>query len=139
MIVSRLKQLFSYFFEKYDILNNNEVKSVLSIEEYSFFDKMDDYDKLHSFKLYKKILANSLLKNDINYLKLALLHDSAKGHNNFGERTIEVIFKKSRLSNHGNRAFENLKNINFEVAELCNIHHINTSNIKMREFQKLDD
>ncbi|MDR3259169.1 MAG: phosphohydrolase [Fusobacteriaceae bacterium] len=139
MLISRLKQLFSYFFEKYDILNNNEVKSVLSTEEYIFFDKMDNYDKLHSFKLYKKTLVNPLLKNDTNYLKLALLHDSAKGHNSFYERMIEVTFKKSKLSNHGHRAFENLKNINFEVAKLCKIHHTDSNDIKMKEFQKLDD
>lgn len=138
MIITRLKQTYNYFCVKYDERNNEIVKQVLSPEEYFFFNQMSNYDKIHSFKLYKLVVTNSILKDDINYLKAALLHDSAKDQANYWERCKQVIIKKSIFSDHGEKAYQNLKTINHPVALICRIHHEDSDNIKMKEFQKLD-
>lgn len=139
MIISRLQQMYIYFCKKYNPQNNSIVKEILTLEEFYFFNKMDNYDKIHSFNLFLQVQKNPLLKDDINYLKLTLLHDSAKEHASFWERTKQVIFKKSQISNHSEKAYENLKDINLTLAKLCKLHHDKSNDEKMIEFQKLDD
>ena len=138
MIISHLKQTYMYFCMSYDKNNNIIIKNILSPEEFYYFDRMDNYDKIHSFNLYLKVRKNILLQDNIDYLKLALLHDSGKISTNFWERTKEVILGKSQISNHPEMAYENLKDINISLAKLCKIHHNKTNIIEMIEFQKLD-
>ena len=139
IIIPRLRQLYSYYFEKYDIIHDDEVRSFLSDDEFRIFSNMDDYDKLHSFELYKKVKNDPLLKDDMNYLKLALLHDSAKGHVGFWERLKQVVIKKSKISDHAMSAYDNIKDIDHDIAILCKIHHDKTSDEKMKRFQELDE
>ncbi|MGF6907471.1 phosphohydrolase [Fusobacterium sp. PH5-44] len=138
MIIARLKQTYTYFFVKYNNQNNKIVKDVLTPEEYFFFEQMSNYDKVHCFKLYKLVAKNSILKDDINYLKAALLHDSAKEHASYWERCKQVVIKKSILSDHAEKAYQHLKDVNRPVALICRIHHEDSDNIKMKEFQRLD-
>ena len=139
MIISRLRQMKIFFLQKYNPKNDITVKEVLTKEEFYYFDKMGNYDKIHSFNLFLKVKKNLLLKDDISYLKLSLLHDSSKEHASFWERTKQVVIKKSKISNHSQKAYENFKDINPTVAELCKIHHEKSSDEKMIEFQKLDN
>lgn len=138
MIIARFKQTYNYFCVKYDDRNNEIIKKILSPEEFFFFDQMSNYDKVHCFKLYKMVAKNSILKDDIDYLKAALLHDSAKDHASYWERCKQVVIKKSILSSHGEKAYQNLKDINHPVALICRIHHEDSDNAKMKEFQRLD-
>ena len=51
----------------------------------------------------------------------------------------KVAVGDRKLEGHTENAYEKLKNINKELAQLCRIHHDKSNDIKMREFQKLDD
>ena len=48
MIISRIKQVYLYIFCKFNDEVNNEIKNILSEDEFLIFNKMSDYDKLHS-------------------------------------------------------------------------------------------
>ena len=139
MTSARIKQGLIFLFGKYHEGNDSSVKKILSNEEFNIFDKMSEYDKIHSFNLYKLTEKNSLLKEDIDYLKLALLHDCGKENYSLFRRIKKVIIGDKQIEKHPYKSFEKLKKINLEVAELALNHHTETENIKMREFQKLDD
>lgn len=79
MLISRIKQVYQYIFSNFDNNWNNEVKKILSKEEFLIFSEMVNYDKVHSYKLYQKVKSNKILSSQEIYLKLALLHDSGKG------------------------------------------------------------
>ena len=100
---------------------------------------MKKYDKVHSYKLYQKVKSNKILSSQEIYLKLALLHDSGKGKAGLFRRIKKVLIGDKILEKHPEIAFEKLKNINFELAELCLQHHNKDVNEKMKIFQELDD
>ncbi|EFD81411.2 hypothetical protein PSAG_01446 [Fusobacterium animalis D11] len=100
---------------------------------------MKKYDKVHSYKLYQKVKSNKILSSQEIYLKLALLHDSGKGKAGLFRRIKKVLIGDKILEKHPEIAFEKLKNINFELAELCLRHHNKDVNEKMKIFQELDD
>ena len=79
MLISRVKQVYQYIFSKFDESNNSEIKKILSEEEFLIFSTMSNYDKVHSYSLYKKVKEDKILSSEKLYLKLALLHDSGKG------------------------------------------------------------
>ena len=79
MLTSRIKQVYQYIFSKFNESNNSEIKKILSEEEFLIFSTMSNYDKVHSYSLYKKVRGNKILSSEKIYLKLALLHDSGKG------------------------------------------------------------
>lgn len=139
MTSARIKQGLIFLFGKYHEENDSSVKKILSNEEFNIFDKMSEYDKIHSFNLYKLTEKNNLLKEDIDYLKLALLHDCGKENYSLFRRIKKVIIGDKHIEKHPYKSFEKLKNINLKVAELALNHHTKTEDIKMREFQKLDD
>ena len=139
MITARIKQGLVFLFEKYHKENDIYIKEILSCDEFNIFDKMSEYDKIHSFNLYKLTEKNSLLKDDIDYLKLALLHDCGKENYSLFKRIKKVIIGDKQIEKHPEKAFEKLKEINLEVAELALNHHTKTEDIKMKEFQILDD
>ena len=58
MLISRIKQVYQYIFSNFDDNWNNEVKKILSEEEFLIFSKMGKYDKVHSYKLYQKVKSN---------------------------------------------------------------------------------
>ena len=139
MLISRIKQVYQYIFSNFDDNWNNEVKKILSKEEFLIFSEMGNYDKVHSYKLYQKVKSNKVLSLQENYLKLALLHDSGKGKVGLFRRIKKVLVGDKILEQHPNIAFEKLKNINFDLAKLCLQHHDKNVDEKMKIFQKLDD
>ena len=139
MLISRIKQVYRYIFSNFDNNWNNEVKKILSKEEFLIFSEMGNYDKVHSYKLYQKVKSNKILSLQEIYLKLALLHDSGKGKVGLFRRIKKVIIGDKLLEQHPNIAFEKLKNINFDLAELCLNHHNKDVDQKMKIFQELDD
>ena len=139
MLISRIKQVYQYIFSNFDDNWNNEVKKILSEEEFLIFSKMVNYDKVHSYKLYQKVKFNKILSSQDIYLKLALLHDSGKGKVGLFRRIKKVLIGDKILEEHPEIAFEKLKNINFELAKLCSEHHNKNVDEKMKIFQELDD
>lgn len=136
---TRLKQGFSYIFYKYDNNFDFEIKEILSEFEFSVFNKMSNYDKLHSYNLMKKVKNNKLLADNILYLKLALLHDCGKENIGLLRRIKKVLIGDRILENHTNIAYEKLKEHNIELANLCAVHHNKNTDQYMIEFQNLDD
>ena len=139
MLISRIKQVYQYIFSNFDDNWNNEVKKILSEEEFLIFSEMGNYDKVHSYKLYQKVKSNKVLSLQENYLKLALLHDSGKGKVGLFRRIKKVLVGDKILEQHPSIAFEKLKNINFDLAKLCLQHHDKDVDEKMKIFQELDD
>ena len=139
MLISRIKQVYLYIFSNFNDSWNDEIKKVLSEEEFLIFSKMTNYDKVHSYKLYQRVKSNKILSSQDIYLKLALLHDSGKEKVGLFRRIKKVIIGDKILEKHPEIAFEKLKNINFELAELCLQHHNKDVNEKMKIFQELDD
>ncbi|WP_204678899.1 HD domain-containing protein [Fusobacterium nucleatum] len=139
MLISRIKQVYLYIFSNFNDSWNDEIKKVLSEEEFLIFSKMTNYDKVHSYKLYQRVKSNKILSSQDIYLKLALLHDSGKGKVGLFRRIKKVIIGDKILEKHSEIAFEKLKNINFELAELCLQHHNKDVDEKMKIFQELDD
>ena len=139
MLISRVKQVYQYIFSKFDESNNSEIKKILSEEEFLIFSTMSNYDKVHSYSLYQKVKEEKTLSSEKLYLKLALLHDSGKGKVGLLRRIKKVLVGDKILEKHPNIAFEKLKNINFDLAELCLNHHNKDVDEKMKIFQELDD
>lgn len=139
MLISRVKQVYQYIFSKFDESNDSEIKKILSEEEFLIFSTMSNYDKVHSYSLYQKVKRNKTLSSEKNFLKLALLHDSGKGKVGLLRRIKKVLVGDKILEQHPNIAFEKLKNINFDLAELCLKHHNKDVDEKMKIFQELDD
>ena len=139
MLTSRIKQVYQYIFSNFNDNWNDEVKKILSKEEFLIFSEMGNYDKVHSYKLYQKVKSNEILSSQEIFLKLALLHDSGKGRVGLFRRIKKVIIGDKILEEHPKIAFEKLKNINFELAKLCLEHHNKDVDEKMKIFQELDD
>lgn len=139
MIAARIKQGLVFLFGKYNKENDAAVKKILNEKEFNIFDKMSEYDKIHSFNLYNLVKEDEILKEDNNYLKLALLHDCGKENYSLFKRAKKVIIGDKQVEKHPYKSFEKLKEINLEVADLARIHHTKTQNIKMKKFQILDD
>ena len=139
MIISRIKQGLLYIFGRYNEKNNDIVKTILSDEEFEIFNSMSRYDKIHSFRLYNFLLKNEVLKDDKIFLKLALLHDCGKKNPSLIKRMKKVLLGDKELENHSEDGFNKLKDINYELSILCREHHIKSEELKMQEFQKLDD
>ena len=139
MLISRVKQVYQYIFSKFNESNNSEIKKILSEEEFLIFSTMSNYDKVHSYNLYQKVKEDKILSSEKLYLKLALLHDSGKGKVGLLRRIKKVLVGDKILEQHPSVAFEKLKNINFDLAELCLNHHNKDVDEKMKIFQELDD
>lgn len=138
-IYSRVKQFFMYIFLKYNSSYDEEVKNILSLKEFEIFSKMTNYDKLHSYRLFKLVQKDNVLKNTLIYQKLALLHDCGKGNVGLFRRIKKVLIGDKILDRHSQNAYSLLKDINIELAELCLLHHKKNVEEKMEIFQKLDD
>lgn len=136
---SRLKQGFNCLFLRYDEQNNEEIKKILSKDEFKVFSEMSDYDRLHSYNIYSRVKENKVLFNKLEYLKLALLHDCGKGDISFFRRAKKVLIGDKELENHPERSFDKLKDINLELAILCRNHHNKNVDENMRIFQQIDD
>nr|WP_307774489.1 HD domain-containing protein [uncultured Cetobacterium sp.] len=138
-MISRIKQGLTCLFLRFDIKNEVVAKQLLSKYEFELFKNMSDYDKVHSFNVYLKTLQDPVLKNDINFKKLALLHDCGKGKVTIFRRVKKVLIGDKELEKHPEKAFEKLKEINLQLAILCKRHHEKSEDEKMISFQRLDD
>lgn len=139
MLLTRLKQAYIYFFVSWDKEKENEVKDILKQEEFLIFQAMKNYDKNHSYFLWKKV-EKSQLKNFEIYNKLALLHDCGKESKGFIARCLTVLLGREKTKDfHTEIAYLKLKNIDIELAELCLQHHQLPKTWQMKIFQNLDD
>lgn len=136
---SRIKQGLTCLFSRYNNENDEIVKEILSSREFIYFDKMSDYDKIHSLGVYKKILKDDILKNDILYLKLGLLHDCGKGKVTLLRRVKKVLIGDKVLEKHPEEGAKKIAPINRELSFLILNHHGKPEDIKMERFQKIDD
>lgn len=139
MIIARIKQGLIYIFIKYNQKNDLIVREILTDEEFKIFSKMSEYDKIHSFNLFKLVKENATLGDNINYLKLALLHDCGKENLSLFMRVKKVLIGDKKVENHPNLSYEKLKNINNTVGKLALFHHLTPISDEMKIFQELDD
>lgn len=129
-------KIIEFYFLRINKNNEQEVKAILSKEEYDIFDKMQGYDKYHSFKVYEDIKGQNMPNI---YLKLALLHDCGKGNSGFLLRVLHKLGFKTSLRNHSLNGYIKLKDINPELANLILKHHDITEDEYMKKFQGVDD
>ena len=78
-------------------------------------------------------------KDNINYLKLALLHDCGKENLSLFIRVKKVLIGDKKVENHPKLSYKKLKNINNAVGELALSHHLTPISNEMKIFQELDD
>lgn len=138
-MIARVKQGLIFIFGKYKKKWDIEVRDILSQEEFQIFDQMSDYDKIHSYRLYRLVSKDKVLGSDKLYKKLALLHDCGKYHASLYRRVKKVLIGEKSLENHSELSYEKLKGINLELALLAKKHHTPPEDEKMKKFQKLDD
>lgn len=139
MIAARIKQGLLFIFGKYKEEWNKEIERVLSPEELEIFNQMSEYDRIHSYRLYKIVSKDKLLGQEEIYKKLALLHDCGKYHASLYRRIKKVLIGDKTLNAHNKEAYKKLKDINLELAKLAEIHHYYPDDIYMERFQELDD
>ncbi len=138
-MIGRIKQGLLFIFGKYKEEWNEEIENVLSEKEFVLFKNMSEYDKIHSYRLYKLVSEDTLLKSSIIYKKLALLHDCGKYHASLYRRVKKVLIGEKSLENHSEISYLKLKNVNLKLAELARKHHQKSEDIYMKRFQLLDD
>lgn len=139
MILARIRQGITYIFGKYDFRWDSEVKEELSEKEFEIFSRMGRYDRIHSYKLFKKIEKDSLLSDDIKYRKLSLLHDCGKESVGLLRRVKKVLLGDKKLSSHTELGYFKIKELDEELAALVRKHHSIGTEEKIRRFQELDD
>ncbi|TDT68104.1 HD domain-containing protein [Hypnocyclicus thermotrophus] len=137
----KLKQVLNIIYPKIREKDYQLVIKYLEPLELNIFNEMSTYDKKHSINILKDCLKNEKLKDDILYLKLALLHDCGKDKKTkFYQRVFHSITKKGVLQFHTKRGFEKIKDINYKLALLILKHHNkNIQNEKLKIFRKIDD
>lgn len=131
-----IKKFLQYYFYKLKEKEYIEIKKILTNYELSIFIKMSEYDKLHSYYVYK-VLKNK--KMDLIYLKLALLHDVGKNNANFLKRIIHKLGFKTSLKDHAYNGYILLKDYDEKLAKLILKHHDKDVDEEMKIFQGADD
>lgn len=134
-----IKKFGEYFFTKIEEDILQEALALLEEKEKLIFLGMGKYDQKHSLEVYKKVRENDLLKNEVLYLKLALLHDSGKGRANIIKRILHKLGLKTQLKFHPENGYEKLKNIDESLGILVKNHHKKNYDKYMDEFQRIDD
>jgi hypothetical protein len=134
-----IRKAIEYFFPVIQEEVYKEAQSFLNDKEKEIFSGMAEYDKKHSLEVYKKVSKNDMLKNEVLYKKLALLHDCGKGNTGVVIRVLHKVSIKTRLKEHPERGYEKLKTLDKELALLIKNHHVKNYSRLMSEFQKLDD
>ena len=97
-----------------------------------------------NFKNISLKFNDKIILNNFNLIvnageKILISGVSGKGKTTFLKRMKKVVVGDRKLEGHTENAYEKLKNINKELAQLCRIHHDKSDDSKMKEFQKLDD
>lgn len=139
-MIFKIKQVFNHLFPKLKEEDIEIIKKNLSQEEQGYFFSMSQYDKKHSYNVFKGVMKSELLREDMLYKRLALLHDCGKSNETtFKERVKYSILKRGRLAFHPKRGFEKLKDMDYKLALLVLKHHNkNIENDKLHEFQRID-
>lgn len=138
-MLARVKQGLTFLFGRYKKEWDREVKNILSQEEFEVFNQMSEYDRIHSYRLYRLVSEDKLLGSEEIFKKLALLHDCGKYHASLYRRVKKVLVGEKSLDNHNEMSYEKLKGINLELAKLAREHHYYSDDIYMQRFQELDD
>ena len=99
-MLARIRQGLTFLFGRYKEEWNKEVKQVLDEREFAVFNEMSEYDRIHSYRLYKLVLEDELLGKEEIYKKLALLHDCGKYHASLYIRVKKVLIGEKTLNNH---------------------------------------
>ena len=136
---NKIKQVINYIFNRPKINEVESIKHLLTTIEYEIFLKMDPYDKVHCLGVFNKVKADTLLKKDKLYIKLALLHDCGKENIGLFRRVKKVIVKDKLVEIHPKLGYEKLKKVNFKLAKLVLNHHNKDVGSKLKRFQKIDD
>ena len=134
-----IRKAVEYFFPVIPEDLYSEAMKLLNDKEKKIFTEMAKYDRKHSLEVYKKVRENDILKNEILYKKLALLHDCGKGNTNVAIRVLHKVNIKTSLRKHPDRGFIKLKEADEELAVLIKSHHVKNYSRLMDEFQRLDD
>jgi len=137
--MGRIKQGLNYLFAKPKSKKIEEVKLLLTEEEYEIFINMDNYDKVHSIAVYEMIKKDDILNSDEKYLKLALLHDCGKEKVCLLTRVKKVLVGDKQLDMHPKLGYKKLKEIDMRLANLILNHHGLNENKKLKRFQEIDD
>ncbi|MGL4392606.1 MAG: HD domain-containing protein [Fusobacteriaceae bacterium] len=140
--MGRLRQGLQYIFCRYDKNNESEIKNILFLDEWKIFSEMSDYDKNHGYIIFNRAKNNENLRNNILFLKLALLHDCGKENSSLFRRVKKVLIGDKILEEHSENGYKKLLKINYPLAVLIKMHHENTKNfenLEIKIFQKLDD
>ncbi|MCK5780531.1 MAG: HD domain-containing protein [Psychrilyobacter sp.] len=138
-MINRVISIYDYIFRKPKVEEVERLKSILTPKEYEIFINMDDYDQIHSLKVYKLMKKDHVLKDKKLYLKLALLHDCGKGSANLYRRIATYIKKDPILGIHPILGYEKLKKLDLDLAKLVSQHHSKDQEENMVRFQILDD
>jgi len=138
-MLNKLISIYDYLFRKPDVEEVTKLKNILTPKEYMIFLDMDDYDQVHSLKVYDKVCKDKILKEKKIYLKLALLHDCGKKNASLFRRIKTHIKKDEVLENHPTLGYEKIKELNLNLAKLISQHHEKNLDGNMKRFQKIDD
>lgn len=140
-MIYRFKQIYTMLFPKLKYEDLVLITNNLDNTEREIFDAMHPYDQKHSVNVLKGVLKNPLLKDDMLYRRLALLHDCGKpSDTTFKIRLKYSLFKVGRIKFHPNRGYEKLNSLDYKLALLVQKHHNkNIDNDKLRAFQKIDN
>ena len=118
-MLNRIKQGINYFFPKIEDKDIELAKATLNNKEYEIFNNMSKYDKFHSINVLKEVMQNEVLKNNLTYRKLALLHDCGKNDIGFIERAKYVIYGSSdKLGKHHGDAFDVITSYSIHYTKL---------------------
>lgn len=131
-----IRKVLQYYFLKLKKDEYFEIKKVLTDYEFSMFIKMSEYDKLHSYRVYKSLKNKKI---DLIYLKLALLHDVGKNNANFFKRVIHKLGFKTSLRFHAYNGYIKFKDYDEKLANLILKHHDKVDDEIMKMFQGADD
>lgn len=138
----RIRQLLRYIYPNLKKEDINFAKQFLTREEFILFNNMISYDKKHSINILRDVLKEDQLKDNKKMIKLALLHDIGK-EKSIGiiKRISYVLFKNVQsLKEHPKKAYDLLKALDEELANLALGHHNNkTEDFLMKKFQEIDD
>ena len=137
--MGRIKQGLNYLFAKPKVDKMEEIKLLLTKEEYKIFINMDNYDKVHSIGVYERVKKDKVLNKDEKYLKLALLHDCGKEKICLLTRVKKVLVGDKSLDRHPKLGYKKLRETDLELADLILNHHGRNENKQLKRFQEIDD
>lgn len=136
MLRYAIKKFYDYYLAKIDRNAEIEATSLLNYELIKIYENMDYYDRYHCIEVYKKL---KIKTNNIDYLKLAIIHDCGKYRIGFIKRVFHKLGFKTILRQHTIMGYNKIRDIDYNLAKLVLYHHSNLNDIDMLKFQKADE